>query len=105
MAIATYLQKTQRILGDAAFQRYNPYDLIAYVNEARNQVAAEGECVRASATLSTVAATEVYNHSAIGGLPSGANAVIAIVSITYLGAAPALPLLLEGRPWEWFQLY
>lgn len=103
MALAAYLQKTQRMLGDASFQRYNPYDLINYVNEARGQIAGEGECIRGNATISTAAGTEQYLHSALTGLPTGANAVVSIWSITYSAASP--PLLLEGRPWEWFQLY
>lgn len=44
--IATYMQRLQRILGDQAFERFNPHDLLDYINEARGFVAAEGECVR-----------------------------------------------------------
>lgn len=44
--LETYLARLQRLLGDQAVQRYNPYDLIAYINEARGIIAAEGECLR-----------------------------------------------------------
>lgn len=46
MQIAEYLQRLQRILGDQNFQRFNPYDLVEYINEARRWVASQGECVR-----------------------------------------------------------
>ena len=105
MALASYLQKLQRILGDAAFQRYNPYDLITYVNEARSQIAGEGECIRLPATISTVANQELYGFSTMVPTPINApvNGAVAVWSIVSTSATPAL--LLEGRPWEWFQLY
>jgi len=46
MMLSEYMQRLQRILGDATFQRFNPYDLLDYINEARSYVAAQGECVR-----------------------------------------------------------
>ncbi len=44
--IRQYMQRVQRILGDPVFNRFNPYDLLDYINEARAIVAAQGECVR-----------------------------------------------------------
>lgn len=44
--IATYMQRLQRILGDHVFERFNPFDLIDYINEARGVVASMGECIR-----------------------------------------------------------
>lgn len=44
--IAEYMQKLQRILGDTTFARFNEYDLLDYINEARAYVASQGECVR-----------------------------------------------------------
>ncbi len=46
MILSEYLQRLQRILGDQVFQRFNPYDLLDYINEARSYVAAQGECIR-----------------------------------------------------------
>lgn len=42
-----YLQEVQRLLDDAVAARFNIADLISYVNVARKQIAAEGQCVRA----------------------------------------------------------
>lgn len=46
MKLSAYMQRLQRILGDPAFQRFNPYDLVDYINEARSYVAAQSECIR-----------------------------------------------------------
>jgi hypothetical protein len=40
------MQRMQRILGDQNFQRFNEYDLLDYINEARVFVATEGACCR-----------------------------------------------------------
>jgi hypothetical protein len=59
--ITSYLQRLQQILGDQNFQRFNPYDLVSYINEARNWVALQGECVRvlcpSTAGLSSITLT------------------------------------------------
>jgi hypothetical protein len=61
MIMAHYMQRLQRVLGDQTFQRFNPYDLMAYINEARSYVAAQSECVRvlcpSVAGVSSVAVT------------------------------------------------
>jgi hypothetical protein len=45
-SVAVYMQRLQRILGDQMFQRFNEYDLLEYINEARVFVALEGACCR-----------------------------------------------------------
>lgn len=61
IAIANYMQRLQRILGDRVFKRFNPYDLLDYINEARGFVAAQGECIRilcpSTAGVSNIAVT------------------------------------------------
>lgn len=44
--IAFYLQRLQQILGDQTVERFAPYDLLEYINEARVYTAIQGECVR-----------------------------------------------------------
>lgn len=41
-----YLQFTQRLIGDPRGEEFNVFDLIDYINQARGQVAAQGECMR-----------------------------------------------------------
>lgn len=46
-ALSDYLTQTRRLLYDASGQQfYNDTDLTAYVNEARGDVASQGQCVR-----------------------------------------------------------
>ena len=42
----TYLLKVQRLLHDPAYQFWGQADLVSYINEARQQVAMEGQCIR-----------------------------------------------------------
>lgn len=46
VALSAYLQQLQRVIGDPRGERHNLADLVVYVNLARAQVAAEGQCVR-----------------------------------------------------------
>ena len=46
MKLSDYMQRLQRVLGDQTFQRFNSYDLLDYINEARSYVAAQSECIR-----------------------------------------------------------
>lgn len=41
-----YLQQTRRLLHDAGADYYSTFDLTQDINEARQQVAAEGQCIR-----------------------------------------------------------
>lgn len=53
MALAAYLASVQRLLGTGSTQNlYSDVDLTAYINEARNQVAMEGQCIRALPPIS-----------------------------------------------------
>ena len=45
MALFEYMRRTQRILRDQRVQIINPSDLIAFINEARGQIAGEAECI------------------------------------------------------------
>jgi hypothetical protein len=42
----TYLLRTARLLNDPAQQFWSTTDLTAYINEARGQIAAEGQCIK-----------------------------------------------------------
>jgi hypothetical protein len=46
VALFAYLQEVQRLLADAECSRFNTFDLISYINHARKQIAAEGQCIR-----------------------------------------------------------
>lgn len=102
--IVQYLQRLQRILGDTVVERFNPFDLLAYINEARGIVAAEGECVRelcpSTAGLSSIAVTAggtgytsaptiTFTPPTIGSLPTAQ-------AFVFGGAVVAINLLFPG---------
>src|SRR5580658_6303124 len=99
----SYLQQTQRFLGDAMQMKWNPGDLTAYVNSARSQIAAEGQCIRGLSALATVGNTQAYPFSAVSGLPSGTTSPVNVRMITRAVSGGAT--LLTPRPWEWFNQY
>jgi len=79
----TYLIKVQRLLHDPAYQFWGQADLVAYINEARQQVAIEGQCIRVlprtsgpigSITVSNGGTGYTAPSVAILGQGSGANA-------------------------------
>lgn len=99
----SYLQQTQRFLGDAVQMEFNPGDLTAYVNTARSQIAAEGQCIRGLSALSSANNTQAYAFTAVGSLPAGTSGPINIRMITRAVSGGAT--LLTPRPWEWFNIY
>src|SRR5215469_913999 len=44
--LTAYLTQTQRLLSNPSGSIYAPSDLTAYINQARQQIASQGECVR-----------------------------------------------------------
>lgn len=46
MALNTYIQKVQRLIHDPTNQFWSTADITAYINEARGQIAAKGQCIR-----------------------------------------------------------
>lgn len=71
MALTAYLGATQRLLHDTAGQRYSTTDLTIYINQARSQLALEGECVRFLYGLDgmyTLTGTFTAGSATIGGI-------------------------------------
>jgi hypothetical protein len=70
-----------------------------YINAARQQVAAEGECVRAFCHLPTV--SNVANYFIDNFVPPSGVGIERVI-------APRMgfnPSLMDARPWEWFSTY
>lgn len=84
MALNLYLQQTQRLLNDLSETNFNRFDLVEYINEARQQIAIEGQCVRKiPPNNNTVVNQEVYEYSAVNlsGLP-GVSAIMAVRGVS-----------------------
>lgn len=74
--------------------------LDAYINSARNQVAADAECIRVPGTLALTAGTQSYSFASINtSATPGAGNVISVRSAGISGQP------LDIRNWEWFAQY
>lgn len=105
--LITYQQRTRRLLGDELFKWLRDGDLEDYINEARLQVAGEGECLPDYSQLQVNQTSQEYPFSLI---------TISAVNLT-LGYSEVLNVrmgnfsigsgqkLVYPRAWAWYQLY
>ena len=77
--------------------------LNSYINEARQQVAAQGVCIRNYADLTLVIGQRQYNFSSIAGLATGVAGVFNVRQFFRQNAGGLL--WLPSRPFEFFSLY
>lgn len=104
-----YLTRTQQLLqnpSSASTAIYATADLTNWINQARNQLAGDGECVRNLATISTVLNTRNYMFSSLStGTPSvnGIEGVFHIRTIRYAVASGFQ--IMYSRTWEWFDFF
>jgi len=77
----------------------NTSTLDSYINIARNQVAADGECIRFPASLTTSA----QSNSFASITTSAANGVGSVIAIRSAKIGPRLAI--DIRPWEYFAAY
>ena len=99
MALNAYISAVRTLLHDPNAQFFTTATLTTFINEARQQIASEGECVRAVPGFSTVALQETYSNSVVSGPTPDIGALLAIRAISYGG------LTLEARPWDYFNFY
>lgn len=71
MALTAYLLATNRLLQNPvpANPLYSTTDLTAYINEARQQLAGDTECIRATATANFSAPQQIYGFSIFQTFP------------------------------------
>lgn len=104
MALFSYQQKTQLLLNDPNQAKVNIFDLTSYINQARNQIAVENECVRIAATMATASTIQAYAFTSI--TVTGSSGVSSVLNIRMMSVNTASSKqLMEGRPWEWFNAY
>ena len=108
--LTTYLNRTNRLLQypTASPQTlYSTADLTDYINQARGQVAGEGQCIMALGTIPTVVGQTGYNFSDINtGTPAitGIQGVLNISRIALVIAGTGRKIL-TPRPWDYFDQY
>lgn len=108
MPLATYRTRVKQLLQNPAAPTslYATADLDLWINQARGQVAGQGECIRALGTLATVSTQRPYNFTSINiGVvgTTGRAGVINVRSIMLTSGSGQK--WITPRPWEWFQLY
>lgn len=86
---------------------YATADITNWINQARQQLAGEAECIRYIGTLGITAAAQAYGFGSIifsGETTAGVGGVINVRNIWLNGASTARTLL-GPRPFEWFSAY
>ncbi len=101
MALIAYQQITRRLLNDATFAKFNDFDLLDWINIARNQIAAEGEAIHRVGFSNTAIGTSEYD---IGAIPIANNVGVGEPVAARMIAVNNV--LLSPRSWEWmFEYY
>lgn len=105
--LASYLAVTRLLLANPAAKTalYTDSDLTRYINLARQQMAAETECVRAYGSLAIVSPTAQYSMSAISTGRADATAVISVRQASLSTGSAGLSIPMAARPFEWFNTY
>jgi hypothetical protein len=92
--LSDYLQQVQRLVGDVDQALFNIEDLRIYVNLARQQVAAEGQCIRwltppanGLAAVTPVAVGSGYTTASATVSPPDVPGVTALVTPNIVGGA------------------
>ena len=109
MLLSDYLAQTQNLLqypGSATSGLYTQPNLFSYINIARTQVAAEGECARRYTSLAVTTTANQWPLSAVVLTP-GTSATFKVNQMWRLntGLGPFTQTLLEARSFEWLSTY
>lgn len=104
MALAAYLSDTQLLLHDPTASYFSTASLTTYINDARNQIAQESQCVRVlvCGVISSVTVTAQgasYTSSAtVAATGSGMGAVL--VPQINAGAITSVTVIAGGTSWD-----
>lgn len=99
MLLSQYQRLTRRLLSDPTFARINDFDLRDYINIARAQVAADGECVRTTGTGTVTGGLAVEQLSQLALAESGLSQAL-VARNAYLSN-----VRVNIRSWDWFVAY
>ena len=105
--LVAYQQRTRLLLSDEMFKWLRDGDLTAYINEARNQIAGESECLADFSSLTVAPPNQRYQFSAItistANRTAGFSQIINVRMANFNVASGAK--LVYPKSWQWFQLY
>lgn len=107
--LTSYLTRTRNFLqlpSESSTELYTDSDLTLWINQARGQLAGEGECIRAIGTISTVIGQRPYLFS---GLNLGVVGTIGIQGAIHVSRVSYAigdgEQWIAPRPWPWFEFY
>lgn len=100
-----YLSQVRTLLHDPTGQFFTDATLTGFINQARQQIALEGKCIRGIGTISTVAAQQAYLTTFVAppSVPTGIAALLVPRMIRFDNGFGQVTL--ETREWEWFNFY
>jgi len=83
MALATYETRTRQLLQNpgAPTTLYATSDIDNWINQARQQLASEGECIQAIGTIQTSVGNRVYNFTGVDSFSTGIASALKIERI------------------------
>jgi hypothetical protein len=108
VALTAYIDQTNRLLQYPVptVPLYSTADLTAWINIARGQLAAEGECIRKIGTIAATAGQQSYNFSSID---LGTSSVTGIAGPLYVRrinySVGNGQILMDNSSWEWFDQF
>lgn len=103
--LTAYQTATQALLQNpsAGNALYAITDINRWINTAREQVAGDGQCIRAIGTIPTVLGQRAYNFSSIVFTNAAIQGALSVRRINYVVGAGQKTVWL--REYEWFDLY
>jgi hypothetical protein len=108
VALNAYLLNVRILLHDPVAQFYTDTTLTNFINQARDQIALEGECIRGIGNITLSVGTESYpfTSAVVPTTPLGivAGGMISVRALTIIGSG--VPnMVMESRNWDWFNFY
>lgn len=108
MALAAYRSRVTRLLQNPAAPTalYATADIDLWVNQARAQVAGDGEAIRAIGTISTVSSQRPYAFTSISTGVAATTGIAGVINVRRITRTSGSgQVMLVGRAWEWYDLY
>lgn len=110
MALASYRTRVSQLLQNPTSPTINPLysttDIDGWINQARVQVAAEGECLRAIGTVSTVSSQRPYAFTSINIGVAATVGLAGVLHVRRINRTSGLgQVYMTPRSWEWYDQY
>lgn len=108
MPLTEYQSRTAQLLQSPAAPTalYSATQLTAWINQARGQVAGDGECLRAIGTISTVSSQRPYAFTGISTGVAATTGIAGVINVRRITRTSGSgQVMLVPRAWEYFDQY